>query len=70
MPKVHFIIKAPGKIKEKKNLSKEFTIFLAYRFGRNNRFLFTTGQTIAAKYWNFDKGRVRNWFNPLLLGLI
>lgn len=60
MPKVHFIIKAPGKIKEKQNLSKEFTIFLAYRFGRNNRFLFTTGQTIAAKYWNFDKGRVRN----------
>ncbi len=60
MANIHFIIKCPGTVKEKLNNSKEFTIFLAYRFGRNTSFQYKTGHKVPAKFWNFEKFRVRN----------
>ena len=55
MANIHFIIKCPGTVKEKLNNSKEFTIFLAYRFGRNTSFQYKTGHKVPAKFWNLPE---------------
>lgn len=35
-------------------------IYLVYRFGRNDKLVYSTRLKIAPKYWNVDKMRVRN----------
>lgn len=35
-------------------------IYLVYRFGRNDKLVYSTGLKILPKFWNSEKMRVRN----------
>lgn len=49
----------------KPNANTQQLIYLVYRFGRNDKLVYSTGLKVLPRYWNTEKMRVRNLVEAL-----